>query len=427
MKDYQPKIFALFTVVMLIIVIGSSLINYYANVLLARYLGTAAFGNYTVIKEVIAIGSVILLLGCNYSVVRFLPEYFNKADYALARGYIKHNYVKIFSLGFGVFLLGIALAILYGAKISWLAFLWVIPLLGFATYWAEMLRGMRHIFWATFLLMFLCPLLFVVFILCCSKHGVAITLFRSFALYAVALVITCGLQFFIVHKNLRSKIRNVKARYVKKLWSEVSWQLLAINLVLMVLFSSEVILLKIFGHNAQTVGQFSAVLTICSLYWLIFNAVTFVMVPYINPTVLSGDNKKMQSLMSFGVSILLIMVLALSFIIFEYRYFILYLFGDTYLDAVGPMLIVMFGYGVAVVLGLPWFFLSLTGLQNKLLKPVLILLCLNIFGTAICVHYFDIWGCALCLALTDVFLVLWQAVLVKRYLGISVLCLPKKS
>jgi O-antigen/teichoic acid export membrane protein len=429
--QHKPKVLVFHSVIMLVIVVLSSLATYLVNMLLARFLGAEYFGNYSVIISIFTMLSIVLLFGNNYSAVKFLPEYITQKKWQLARGYLKKTLkiVLITCIAIKVFGIIVALILLPFTQINLGRYeflhvacymLWVIPLIAIGTYLSDFLRGINRIFWSTLLYNFLNPILFIIVLLVTFYlFHITVNIYQTFFICAGVLLVIIFLQFLVCRKKTPKEIFLATPDFKTKEWHKTSWQLMVAHFVLMMLFSSEMILLKIFGHSAINVGIFSAILTIGSLYWLIFNAVAYVLMPHISPSALHGDRTKMQALYNIGTLILTVLVLSLTVLIFIFRYFLLRHFGAEFVSGVSALVLVTVGYAAVIIFGLPWYFLGLTGNQQRLLGPIIFLAIFNIIITIILVHYFDLMGAAVGLVITDVLLVTWQSILLKKHVGIK--------
>ena len=62
------------------------------QVLLARLMGPAAYGDYTVIVTTINLFLVLSVFGFDSSVLKFLPAYLSNNDHEKANGFVKFSY-----------------------------------------------------------------------------------------------------------------------------------------------------------------------------------------------------------------------------------------------------------------------------------------------------------------------------------------------
>ncbi|MCK4607932.1 MAG: hypothetical protein KAT71_00465 [Gammaproteobacteria bacterium] len=396
--------------IMLVIVTLAYGANFGLNIILARLLSMQAYGNFSVIKEVLMLTSLLLLQGSDLAALKFVPEYVTKKEWSLLKGYLSHNLanfarVTLIVLAF-VVIIGVTPYVSFGLML-------IVGLLALlfaqSNYVAFVLRGLQRIFLSALIFDLGVPLLFGIacgFLLLAYQHS---TLNLVLDWYAVILVVLISLGCWFLWSTIARYVLDTKSTRQQKFWNKTSWQLMLSKFVLTLLFSSEIILLKLFGHNADDVGIFGAILTIGSLYWLIFNAVTYVLSPLISPH--AKDKAKLKAMFKSSTVILLVLVVMLSIVLIIFRTPMLNHFGPNYVKGSLALIIVMVGFAFTVVLGLPWYFIGLTGQQHRLVMPVTIVAILSIIVTSLLAHFFNLLGAAIGLALTDIAMAIWLTML----------------
>jgi len=420
------------TLGMLWLIAASFVANFLLNVLLARVLDAKDYGNFFVIKEVVLLGSLLLLQGSNFAILRFVPEYLFQKSSSRIKGYLLHQLkqlvVAVFILVFLAFIVEIFISqghfvsnnLFLNSSIFYSTII-LIPVFALFTYFPEMLRSLNRIYWASALSDFSLPVLFGICLFALYHFNYRIQLLDSLVYYICVLLLLVVLGFVATFCYLPKKLWQEKLQTDHKNWRKTAWQLMAAKLILAILFSSEIILLKVFGHNPKTVGIFAAILTIGSLYWLVFNAISYVISPLISPLAAKQDHLKMQHVLDISTLILLVLIVGLTLSIYIFRVSLLQYFGADFAQGAMPLMIVMIGFAVTVVLGVPWYFIGLSGQQYRLVWPVIIVAISSVIGTSVLSHYYDLLGACIGLALTEIVIGVWLAVIMRRHMKLKVL------
>lgn len=403
--------------IMLLLSVISFLMNYLLNVILARILSVADYGNFAIIKEVLLFASMLFLQGINFSVLKYVPEYIHAGEIKLLRGYLHYNF-RIFIIGsFSVLalaLLGLVIFLTVGKNYgiySWL-FLSIAALIiaySALSYLAELIKAIKRIFLSSIVSEILASLLFALaasFFLIKKEHVSLLPITNIYLITTIIITIVIG---YFCYRGIKNHLGNSKSKEIEPYWKTNSLHLMVSKIVLTILFSSEIIILKVFGSNPEETGIFAAILTICSLYWVLFNAVTHVLSPLISPLVYAKQKDQLKQIFVLGSLFLTLLSFILSIVLIIWRLPILHFFGSEFVYGTGAYVVTMIGAAVTVSFGLPWYFIGFSGHQEKLVWPVTWVTIISVIITAILVHYFNLLGAAIGLAATDVLMALLLA------------------
>ena len=142
------------TVGMLILQVGGIGLGYVLQILLARWMGSAAYGAYTYVFAWASTVALATGMGLPAAVLRFVPAYQAEGDLARLHGLLKSSNRLVFGLGTGLSLIAtaviLALDAVRGLDAVPLLLLgaWSVPLLALVNLRAETLRAARRIGWA---------------------------------------------------------------------------------------------------------------------------------------------------------------------------------------------------------------------------------------------------------------------------------------
>jgi O-antigen/teichoic acid export membrane protein len=394
---------------MFLISVAAYGINYGLNVILAHLLPAIDYGNYAIINEILLFTSLLFLQGSNFAVLKYVPEYIHSNQKDLLHGYLHYNFRAFIISSFcllGLTLLGVIFLLTpYNTKISILLFVMVIILIfiySIFSYLIELIKAIKHIFLSTILFDIAMPLIFATIagLILLTKHHSSLLLV-SFV-YFLAIATIALIAGFFCYRAVKIYLTPKKTKSLPQLWRTSSAHLMISKLILIILFSSEILILKIFGHTPEDVGIFAAILAVGSLFWVLFDTVTHVLSPLISPLVYAKQKHKLHHLFLISTGFLVALAIILSLILIFFRIPILNHFNHDFIRGANSYIIIMIGYAVTVSLGLPWYFIGLSGNQQKLVWPVSWVTITSILITIVLVHYFNLLGAAIGLAATDI-------------------------
>ena len=141
-----------------IIILGYAL-RYIVNLILARHLQTAVYGDWAFIFNVITFSSIIVLLGADDASLVFVPEYVVSQSWDKAAGFLERHIKLIIFMSFLIIAGGgMLVSILYlldrigDINISnyypVIFSFWLIPLAGIVMFNAKLLRSLHCLSWS---------------------------------------------------------------------------------------------------------------------------------------------------------------------------------------------------------------------------------------------------------------------------------------
>lgn len=353
--------------------------KYIFNVQIAHLLDIELFGDFTIALKTFGILSAGILLGTGTSAKRFLSGYLQAHDQTTSLHYIHWNLRLIteFSLIFITALTSLCLTMIV---------LHVFNIKSITTY---------HI---TFYLLFLTPLgalsILMSSYMQCNGNTLFSNVYSQGAQYIVYSLLLWGMSFFY-HGNYTNHtlwmvsltvfitlnicealtilyyfptpfIKQIFAfRQYRKIPVEPSWQKTAHHLIInqmifLVTCTIDLYAVKIFAHNHTAVGQYSAILTIGGLLWLLSVSIYSTLTSSISYLLSSKNLPALQRMVNNQNAVNLLTTTVATFCILFW--------GKHLLDTFGPHYATDMSYKALVITTLGYYFGSFTRASTSLLS-----------------------------------------------------------
>lgn len=425
------------SVIMLLLIIASYLISYAVNAVLARWLGPAEFGDYSIAKYFIALVAYILLFGRGYAVTRFIPLFLENRQWEHAKLYLKQDLIKLFKSGMIIFVFGIIFAFVLLPTLHNfpnhpfnklqrahpLVFtIWIIPLFAFNIYLSKILRSFNRIFSATIVFNILRYFFLIGVALMIFTLFDKLTIYQALYAYGTAQIFTLAIQILLCKKMIPEEVFNApKLRKKNPLWKKTATHLLIINLEYQLISNIIIFMLEIFGPNEPEVGLFAAILIINNFYYLIFTALVNVITPLISPCCSTKNKHELQRMINSSNALLIPLTLILSAILLFYNKHLMDFFGHYFTTGSRELVTVIIVSAVSTILGMPLQILQLSGNQALLLTPMTIMLLLVAIISPFAIHFYALWGAVYSFSGYLIIFSVWIAIILRRAMGLKTL------
>lgn len=163
--------------------------------------------------------------------------------------------------------------------------------------------------------------------------------------YASAIVITAILAFYWLNKKVFSLFnKNIITKYINKEIITYSWPLLINTFVLLIICWSDTIMLGML-KNASIAGIYNAAVPTSRLIYIFAGALTPILLPILsNLKTKKDDMELVETFEKVTRWIMICNLLFLSFFVIYSAETIAYLFGNDYVSASVPVIILSIGY-----------------------------------------------------------------------------------
>lgn len=361
---------------------------------LARWLGATAYGTYTYVIAWSGLLAIAAGMGFPMLVLRVLPDYSIREDWARVRGVLATSLVGTVLIGVLIAVLGIALVLSLGRQRnasvpdSVMGFV-MVPLLALMALQQEMVRSFRRIGLAYTPPLLLRPSLVIVGAACVLAFGHRLDTSMALALTTAATVFVIGLQAWRFRRALGPIVLSARSVYERRIWIKAALPLLLVSGFVVILQQADIVMVgAILGDRAA--GLYGAAAKTASLVGLILIAVNAIGAPTLSVLFAQDRHKDLQELASaiaawaFWPSCLLSIILATC------APLVLTTFGPAFASAEWPLRVLLVGQIVNAAAGSVGWLMLLSGRQNvaawvygwvALIHVVLLAVVIPVFGT----------------------------------------------
>lgn len=397
----------------LIKVVGAGL-AFALNALLGRLLGVEEYGAYTFVFSLVNISVIIVVMGFDKSLLRFIPEYKKKKEWASLKG------VLLFSLKAALLISGIYFLIAVGiilvldtssmeyGKVLLLMGAAIVPLMGLMMITLNALMGFKKVTASLVPQMIVAHLVIaivvIIYYLAYQEASAEVAMIGK--LLGIGIALTIGL--FFLKKTLPEEIYGIKEENLKKYWLRTSLPMLLIAGIYIVLRQTDIIMIgSILGKT--DVGVYGAVVKVSALVLFGLQAVNVVTAPKISELYHSNEKKQLQriitlsSRISFGFSLL-----ASIFFVICGR-FVLSIFGPSFVDGYSALMILLVAFLLNCISGSVGYIMVMTGHQDTSVKILGGSAIINVVLNLILIPKWGVEGAAIA---TGISMNLWTIVMI---------------
>lgn len=354
-----------------IVMIIGAVMAFCTNMLLARLMGVSQYGIYIYALTWINLLALVSKLGMDNSLLRFSAAYNAKNEWGLFRGILGHSikYVFIASVLIGV-TAGIIIWFLKDymgmsqAKTFWIALL-LLPLLVLTGLRSATLRALKRVVKAALPESFFRPLIIVIlasFSFLFTQNDLSAIQVMLFNLIGLLVAFYIGTLWLI--KHIPEQLHNAPADYRKKEWIKVSLTMFFMSAMSLVLHQTDIIMIGILLDTEQ-VGVYSVASRVSGLVAFGLVAVNAIAVPMIAELYSTGKHQQLQRMITLAARGIFIVTLVACVALVVIGDYVLGLFGEEFIIAYIPLLILMGGESVHALAGSVGFLMTMTGHQNQ--------------------------------------------------------------
>ena len=406
---------------------GGTGLKYLTQVLLARWMGASEYGVFAYAFTWANLLSVFATLGFTTGVLRFVPEYFAKKDWAHLGGLIRRVRQLVFLAGLVIAAAGSLMVLFLQPHqmdaSTLLLGMGLVPLLALMSVQMEMARGARRIALAYTPPMLVQPVLALGAVFLVLKTLSKLTSVATIGAFMLAVFVVLIVQSWRLTHALPREVFSVPPSYETARWLRVSLPLLIISGSLIVLNQSDILMIGIF-IGPREAGIYTAATKTAALVSFVLVAVNAIVAPMIAEFYAKGDHVKLQGMVSvaarwmfwpsFGAT--------LGLILFGRR--ILELFGRDFAVGYWALAILAVGQLVNASVGPVGYLMSLTGHQDLGARVYSVSALVNVGLNVLFIPMWGLVGAAVATVTTMVLWNVWLYSLVCRLLGIRSLAFP---
>lgn len=396
---------------------------YCSEILLARWMGTSAYGIYNYGISLGLLLGFIAGFGLPTVVLRFVSAYKIQEDWSHLKGILQGAWQQTLLIGIIVSFVSTGILLWINSNhdlgayfIPLIVGVWTTPSVSLKNLQKESIRAFQKIILSYGPSLVLQPILLVV-LASIWQGWQALTSTTALFLSLLAMLLSLALQWLVFQQNLDSNIRNAKPTYENTRWWQTALPLMLFSGAFMVLSQTDTLMIGVL-LNAQKVGIYNAALKTSAWVNFILLAVNAISAPLIASLYAEGNRQSLQQLISTISRWMFYPALITGIGLISFSGPILQLFGPEFITAKWILIIFVLGELVNVGVGPVGYLMTMTGHQNQSAMVMGVSALMNVILNFIGIYFWGILGAAIATALTMVMWNIWLYVLVVQQLGV---------
>lgn len=388
------------------------------HLVLARQLGDESYGTFSFVITLLGILSIVVPLGFDTALMRFIPQYREKLDWSAMRAIVAraHHLTLVISFILASVIWWVSWFAPFSENVS--ASLRIaavmLPITAFSALRRKALIGLqRHkssVVGEEIMLPAITLALIYLFQITSATQALNAYLFAS------GMVLASGLMW--IWRALPEEAKNKSPVYRDKAWFVVSIPLMLSGVSQVVLNRADVVLLGILS-DMQAVGVYSVAARIATLTTFVMTALNTIGAPMVAAAYHGGRSQELYSILrktaywsAMGALPIIVVVSIFSSEIME-------VFGSGFGEGSVVLLILMVGQFFNAATGLAGTALSMTGHEKIFLQLVTGMMIFNVVANILIIPHWGITGTAVIAAMSTAVLNLLMAVILLRILRIK--------
>lgn len=406
--------------------IGFSLITV---IILARTLGPEQYGIYSYVLAIVSILAIPAMFGLPSLIVRETAKAEVNQEWGLMRGL--WSWANRISASLSLLIAVIAAVVLWlnrdsFSQIQFLTFAWgvaFIPLSALAALRGASLRGLRKVIQGQLPEQVLKPLLFIVALvaitlLCNNKITAASAMMLNTLSAGMAFIFGAWLLWLVKPKQLA----HIERKYERKAWTGSIVPLAMISGLEIFITQTDIIMLGWF-NSLEEVGIYRISLQGAQLAALGIAVTNMITMPYMSRFSHNNDFIRLEEVAknSARVAFLIAFFATIIFIFFG-KFFITVVFGDAYLNAYYPLLLLSIGQTFHAGIGAGGTVLNMSGYEKGTLVTLIFSGFLNVVLNYFFIPLWGMEGAAIATLIAILFrkIVIWFMVISKLKIDTSI-------
>jgi O-antigen/teichoic acid export membrane protein len=219
----------------------------------------------------------------------------------------------------------------------------------------------------------------------------------------IALCFALILSGFWLWKLLRPHRHIRKSNADGKKWIRLAFPILLINGFTIFNIQFIIILLGSFTDTAK-VGAFGIAIRLSELVSVPLNVANLVLAPRIAQYFAENRTAELQKIIRLIIRLTALVTIPIVSIFMIFPSYSLHLFGDSFVQARTPLLILLFVQIVNVATGPDGYMLIMSGFQHIYRNIMMAGTLVNIIAAVVCIHFWNAAGAAIAILISTVFI-----------------------
>ena len=408
--------------------VASAGLAYLSQIILARWMGSFEYGIFAYVWVCLLMLGGLSTLGLNTAVIRFIPEYTEKADFARLRGIIFQSRFITLIISTSLMVLSLALIVFFKDHLHnylylpALLVLICLPAYALTDLHDSMARGYSWMNLALIPPFLLRPLLILAVMAILYLAGSPMTAVTAITAAVIATWVTSLIQILMLEPRLQRGVPKGEKTRETKLWLAVAFPILLMESFVLFLQNTDILVLNAY-HPPQDVAIYYAALKTINLITFVHFAVSNAVANRFSAYEARGDREKLGEMMRQSVKWTFWPSLAAALLLLAVGKPLLWLFGPEFTSAYPVMFILAAGLVIKAMFGPAEFLLNMLGEQKLCALVLFATAMLNILFNLLLIPAFGLIGAASATALSLILaaLMFFLAIKIRLKLNIFVL------
>lgn len=415
----------------LIRVFGAGL-AYLSQIVLARWMGSYEYGIFAYVWVWLLLLGGFSTLGLNTAVIRFIPEYTEKADLSRLRGVIFQSRAIIFMASTGLMLLSFLALYLFQNQLEnyvllpGLLVLLCLPAYALTDLHDSMARGYGWMKLALLPPFLLRPLLLLIGMALAWGYGMPLTAVTAISAAVIATWLTAVIQLLFLEPRLRHEVPRGDRQKDTRFWLKVAFPILLMESFVLFLQNSDVLILSIY-HPPSDVAIYYAALKTINLITFVHFAVSNAVANRFAAYEARGDKALLASMIRQAVAWTFWPSLAAALLLLALGKPLLWLFGPEFTSAYSVMAVLAVGLVIKAMFGPAEYLLNMLGEQKLSAAVLFATALLNILLNFLLIPQFGLLGAATATATSLISAALMFYLAIRFKLNINIFAFGKGS
>ncbi len=403
--------------------IASAGIAYFSQVLLARWMGAFEFGIFAYVWVWVIILGTIVTAGFNTSVMRFVPEYFERGEWNLLRGFVLSSTAIAVLLGGATAAIGVGVLHLLGDSVeSFYVLPFVLALsclpafalsdtkdgLARSRSWIHLALGPPYI---------VRPILILVFMAAAVGLGSPPTAVTAAIAAIAATWLVAIVQTLLVRRRLNGEVAHGPTAYRLGFWIKVSLPIVIMDSFYLVMGHADIMILNLFVGPAE-IAVYYAVVKTTSLIAFVYFSVTAACAPKFAEYSAAGKTSELNELMAKSIKWTFWPSLGAAVGILAIGWPLLWLFGPEFTAGYPLMFILVIGLLMRASIGPVESMMNMLGHQNAVAMTLFGATAVNIVLNFLLIPVFGLPGAALATTISMGLVAVLQYLAARKHVGV---------
>lgn len=357
--------------------VGSAGLAYLSQIMLARWMGSYEYGIFAYVWVWLLILGGFSTLGLNTAVIRFIPEYTEKADFQRLRGIIFQSRLVTLVTSTTLMLISFILIFLFKGHMAdyvilpALLVLICLPAYAITDLHDSMARGYSWMNLALIPPFLLRPMLILLVMASAYFAGLPMTAVTAISAAVIATWLTSIIQIIVLTPHIKKQIPKGEHQNETKFWLATAFPILLMESFVLFLQNTDVLVLSLY-HSPSDIAIYYAALKTINLITFVHFAVSNAVANRFSAYEARGDRKLLAKIIRQSVKWTFWPSLGAAILLLIIGKPLLWLFGPEFTAAYAVMFILAAGLVIKAMFGPAEYLLNMLG-EQKLCASVLFL------------------------------------------------------